>query len=101
MIWIFSQQVLKWALRNGCQWDDMCISLALRNGHLEILKWLHKINCLPYKMDYLCAAASYQGAKKILKWAYKNNYYMIKDECIYWAKIDGHTKIIEWLEYNC
>ena len=31
--------LLKWARKNGCDWDSYTCNYAAENGHLEILKW--------------------------------------------------------------
>ena len=38
-------EVLRWARRNGCPWNEWTISAAAREGHLETLEWLRRNGC--------------------------------------------------------
>jgi hypothetical protein len=82
--------------------NEVCVVIALKNGHLEILKWLHKNNYLSENDKcVICMRASRWGRLEALKWACENNFPMEKNVCIRMAKQTGQSKIIEWLEHNC
>jgi len=36
--------MLKWLHISGCQWDSATCGNAAEGGHLEVLKWLHKVS---------------------------------------------------------
>jgi hypothetical protein len=37
--------VLKWARKNGCEWDELTCQNAAQGGHLDVLKWARKNGC--------------------------------------------------------
>ncbi|CAM9606359.1 unnamed protein product, partial [Ectocarpus sp. 13 AM-2016] len=38
--------IVKWASRNGCQWDKRTCDLAAQGGHLQVLKWAIEHGCV-------------------------------------------------------
>lgn len=45
-------KVLQWARAKGCPWDrDQCNSLALVNGHKNIVAWIESLDRLPQLME--------------------------------------------------
>ena len=61
--------VLRWARRQGCHWGDGLTSFAARNGHLKILIWLIKEG-YPYDKS-MCRRAAVEGgkhAREVLEW---------------------------------
>src|SRR5579872_2492192 len=63
-------RVLKWARKNGCDWNAWTCTYAAENGHLEMLQWAHRNGC---HWDYhTCARAARNGHLDILQWARAN-----------------------------
>lgn len=66
------------------------------NGHLEIIKFLHKNEKNGYTFKVI-NNASRNGHMKVLKWLQKNR----KDNCINeamnWAAMNGHLDIVKFL----
>ena len=52
-------EVLKWARKNGCSWDEDTCANAAEGGHLEVLKWARENGC-PWNWR-LCARAVVEG----------------------------------------
>ena len=62
-----SIELLQWARRAGCPWNEKtCAGVALL-GHLEVLQWVRQQN-LPWDRD-TCAAAAVGGHLEVLQWA--------------------------------
>ena len=62
--------VLKWAKKNKCPWDEDTCALAAWNGHLEVLKWARENGC-PWNW-LTCASAAQNDHLEVLKWAREN-----------------------------
>ena len=59
--------LLMFARKNGCDWNELVCSHAAENGYLEILKWAKENGC---KWDrWTCSYAAENGHLTILKWA--------------------------------
>jgi hypothetical protein len=99
---IFCSDLSKFVLHFVSKKFQMLTMDNKKNRDLEISFVMYFIRNEMYGnlKAYLCEFAASEGSLNILKW-FRFNYSMIKNECIYWAKIDGHTKIIEWLKYDC
>ena len=37
--------VLRWARKNGCPWDEETCAAAARGGHLRVLQWAREKGC--------------------------------------------------------
>jgi hypothetical protein len=48
-------EILLWARKNGCPWDESTCSSAVKGGHLEILKWAFENSCPWSEKKYLDA----------------------------------------------
>lgn len=42
----------------GCEISDWAITLAVKNGHMEILEWMKEIGC---DLNYGCSGAARGG----------------------------------------
>jgi hypothetical protein len=38
-------EVLQWARRHGCPWDEYTCTAAAEEGHLEVLRWARANGC--------------------------------------------------------
>jgi hypothetical protein len=62
--------LIKWARKNGCPWnEDTCFNAA-RGGHLEVLKWARENGC-PWD-SRTCYNAATGGHLEVLQWAREN-----------------------------
>ena|SRR5437868_12044941 len=59
-------KILKWALKNGCKLDDNTFACAIRNGSLDILRWLYANE--PRGGSFECFYAKKYDQRHILKW---------------------------------
>jgi hypothetical protein len=90
-------EMLKWAKKNGYNWDEITCSLASKGGHLEILKWARENNC-PWD-EVVCVEAANGGHFSILKWARENGCPWNEDVCSE-AACNGHIEILKWAREN-
>jgi hypothetical protein len=51
--------LLKWARRNGCPWNEGTCTSAAKNGDLVLLKWARRNGC-PWEKD-TCTFAAENG----------------------------------------
>ena len=75
------------------------INLAARNGHLEVVTWLHqnrKEGCTTWAMDFAAA----NGHLEVLKWLYQNRKEGCTEDAMEFAKENGHFEIVKWLCQN-
>ena len=63
-------EVLQWARRNGCPWDDNTTAFAAREGRLEVLQWLRENEC-PCD-ERVCRLSAQRGHLNVLRWAHEN-----------------------------
>lgn len=113
--------LLKWMIKQGCPLDkeDACM-LAADNGHFELCKWLHSLDCTlnhhlceiaiekknllflqwlfenkcPYR-DHLVEVAIDHNALDIVKWLHKNNWDF--ESICKSVKLFSHLHITHWL----
>ena len=90
-------EMLKWARKNGCNWNSQTCSRAAENGHLEVLKWARKNGCDWNSLT--CARAAKNGHLEVLKWARKNGCDWDSWTCAYAAK-NGHLEVLKWAREN-
>jgi hypothetical protein len=62
--------MLKWAIQQGCDWDNMIIIYAAQGGHLEIIKWAKEYGC-SWTIQATKNAAAH-GHLEVLKWLVEN-----------------------------
>ena len=90
-----SLNVLTWAYKNGCGWDEFTCALAAKNGNLEVLKWLRNNGCpwnkKPFEFAVMCAHL------EVLKWLYIKKCPWNKDDCLRRAIEFNHYDIFKWL----
>src|SRR5947207_5472177 len=80
-------------------WDKLnqgrAYDLAIKNGWLDLLQWLHKYS---YNMQWVCYDAACYGHLNIIKWAVKN------DLCTAGLSVNaaysGHLEILKWVKHN-
>ena len=63
-------EILKYLHENGCPWDEDSCYNASENGNLEVLKYLHENNC-PWNSNS-SAAASHNKQLECLKYLHEN-----------------------------
>ena len=74
------------------------MNLAAKNGHLEIVKWLHESGgiCTTFAMDL----AAYNGHLEIVKWLHENRQEGCTKNAMDYAALTDNLKIIKWLHEN-
>ena len=63
-------ECLKYAHKNGCNWNEYTCYYAAKNGHLECLKYLRQNGC-PWGLD-TCYYAARNNHLECLKYAHEN-----------------------------
>jgi hypothetical protein len=64
-------EVLKWARKNNCSWDEETCSLAAAGGYFDILKWARSNGC-PWNA-HTCSSAASRGYFEALRAALARN----------------------------
>ncbi len=64
--------ILQWAHRNGCAWDELTCARAAQSGNLEVLRWTHENGCHWDELTCLRAAEKAQEKSpesiRVLEW---------------------------------
>jgi len=93
--------ILKWALENGCIWDESTFSNAAGGGHLEMLKWLAENGC-PKAHPPAMHLAALGGHLEVLKWLKENDGLHLECQCYISAAARGNLEMMKWLrEVGC
>src|SRR5436853_597171 len=74
----------------------IAMNLADRNGHLEVVKWLHqnrKEGCSEWAMDH---AAEY-GHLEVVKWLHQNRTEGCTIRAMNCAAENHHLEVVKWL----
>lgn len=82
-------QVLKWAVDNGCPWDEEVCAFAAAGGHLEVLQYCWASGC-PWN-EYTCKFAAEGGHLEALKWCRSKQCPWDEDVCAFAAE-EGHME---------
>ena len=90
-----SINILTWARKIGCGWDELTCTLAAKNGNLEVLKWLNNNGCCWNKKTFEFAVM--RGHIDVLKWLHIKNCPLNKDDCLRRAIEFKHYDIFKWL----
>ncbi len=90
-------EVLKWARKNGCDWNSRTCVRAAKTGRLKILKWARKNGC-GWNSD-VCVSAAFYGHFEVLKWARENGCDW-NESVIHYARLRGHYDILKWAVEN-
>jgi hypothetical protein len=88
---------LKYAVINGCVWNENTCQIAAKAGQLECLKYLHENGCLWDK--YTCLFAAANGHLECLKYAVINGCSCDKYACNS-AAFYGHIECLKYLHEN-
>jgi hypothetical protein len=75
------------------------MNLAAKNGHLDVVKWLHEHRtegCTTVAMNY----AAYKGHLHVVKWLHKNRTEGCTTYAMDLATSNGHLHIVKWLHEN-
>ena len=96
-----SISLLQWAKEKmipSYAWDGrMCCEVAIRGGHLELLKWLKDEDGWNHPKAPACAAEG--GHLEVLKWLRENGCPWRASTCTSAAK-GGHFEMLKWLKEN-
>lgn len=80
--------------------NSLVMDFAARNGHLEILKWLHATErlsgCSTRSMD----DAAMNGHLEIVQWLHENRSEGCTKKAMDYAAKNGHLAIVSWLHAN-
>ena len=94
-------EIVKWLHENrkeGCTKDAM--NMAAEKGHLKVIKWLHKNRQEGCTSDAMNLAAE-EGHLRVIKWLHKNKKEGCTKYAIHWAIRNGHLEIAKWIHKNC
>lgn len=86
----------RWALEQGCPFDETLCAGAARGGHLSLLRGARRRNFPWDTRTTLMAAAG--GHIRVLKWARKNGCRWKLRNCFRHADHQGHAHVKEWIE---
>ena len=90
-------EILKWLKEKECYWDSRIIFVAVKKGQVEILQWLIEIgHCCS---NFIVDTALVNGQLEVLKWLRRAGYHGRANICSVAASY-GHIKILEWLRIN-
>lgn len=89
-------EMVKWFYENGCPWDEETSYVAAMFGNFDVLKWVSDRGC-PWSKD-LCIAATDSGHLDIIIWACENGC-IVDEKTIDAAMRTNNTKIIQWFQY--
>ncbi len=89
--------LVKWLHKNR---TDVCATNAMNyaalNGHLEVVKWLHK-NRTEGCTTFAMNYASFNGYLDVVKWLHENRSEGRITSAIDYAVRNGHPDVIKWL----
>lgn len=73
---------------------------AARNGHLEVLEWLHLNRKIGYDEDVIAYAAC-NGHLHAVKFLHENKTELCtRNNAMNWAAGYGHLEVVKWLYFN-
>ncbi len=90
-------EVVKWLHNNGKSYSTRAMDLASRYGHLDVVKWLHYNGkrCTTNAMDW----AAENGHLDVVKWLH-NNRKRCTNDAMDWADENGHLDVVKFLYNN-
>ena len=89
-------ELLKWTREEKkCEWDDLTIDMAARQGNLEMVKYCVANEC-PIDED-ACACAALEGQLECLKYLHEEVKAPWNWRTAYFAAFNGHLHILEYL----
>jgi hypothetical protein len=90
--------LLKYAHKNGCPWDEKTCDNSSQFGQLECLKYAHENDC-PWTEQTceLAALAALGGHIECLKYAHENGCPWSKDKCLKYL----HENTCLWSKETC
>ena len=90
-------KVLEWCRLNNFPWNIFeCLTIAMTNGHVNIIKWMRQVT--PFNED-ICVAAALSGNLRILQWCRKQGCPWNEKTC-HAAAMKGHLKLLKWCREN-
>ena len=89
--------MLRWARRNGCEWDEETCAWAASAGRLETLRWARENGC-PWN-ERTCTCAAHEGHLEVLQWLRQNGRPWDMGTCT-WAAKGGHLEVLQWADEN-
>jgi len=89
-------EMLKYCVANECPVDEYACAWAASNGHLECLKYLHKVAKAPW--DWSTAAeAARNGHLHILEYLVEQSYDKYDNNAFECAVLKGHLDCLKFL----
>ena len=88
---------LKYLHENGCSWSTETCNKAAENGHIDCLKYLHENGC-PWSTETCNKAAQY-GHLYCLKYLHQNGCPWSTETCTK-AATNGHLDCLEYAHEN-
>jgi hypothetical protein len=87
--------VLKWAIRRKCWWDESTCRNAALKGHLALLKWAVYNGCAhsPQLLD----EAARGGHLTVLQWVYFAKKWPLTADVLFFAVMSGKPEVVAWL----
>lgn len=90
-------EILHYARSQGCRWDESTCSAAAGRGHLETLQWAHDNGCR--WNEWTCAAASGNGFLETLKWLREHGCPW-DENTLHYAELNDHVEVAAWARAN-
>lgn len=88
-------ELMKWAHKNQCIWSAYTAGEAAYYGHFDLLKWMVENGC---PVDWAVpVGASQAGRLNILKWAWENEF-PFQSAAIRYAARYGHLHVLKWFQ---
>ena len=93
-------KIIKWLHKSGGMCTTDAMDSAATYGHLEVVKWLHENRtegCTTYAMDY----AVINGHLEVVKWLHENRAANCSTWAKEWAIKKGYLEVVKWIESHC
>src|SRR3990167_3699033 len=85
--------------RCGGKFRKNVMGWAAKNGHLDVVVWLHlnrNEGCSKCAMDW----AAMNGHLDVVKWLHENRTEGCSEGAMDWAAENGHLNVVKWLHEN-
>lgn len=94
-----SLKLLKLLRKNGYSWNASTYFIAAKNGHLDILQYLHENGCPRPRTSFAIDMAVRNGHLEIVKYLHENGYSWNATACEKAVK-NNHLDIVKYLHDN-
>lgn len=92
-------QCLRWALDNGCPYDESCSLAAAGNGHLDVLVWIKQLGH-PFHRT-VCTLSTFGDRMSMLPWLLGPGGAFVDDTLCWHAVSCGRPRALRWALDRC